>query len=275
MADLLDNPLVQAAVAPFLVAFVVAVCLWRTRLIGLALSAALLMVVGLTIGFSFEVLSGQRKLVLVAIAATLALPVLEFTPLLWRQRARWSAAAAAGVAAVWTVLRVLQQHEAASALAEGSAAAVYMALLVGSTQAVADDMAITAASALGLGLASSTLALFGASALLAQVGGSIAAASGAVLLLLTLLPRPERAPWTLAFPAAIACGLICLLAVFAGMLPWYCILPTLAVPWITRLTAGARLRPAWQANALAVGAALLPVAAGGLAAWLAGAANPV
>lgn len=55
MSDLFDHPAIQAGAAPFVVALVVAVRLRRTRLMGLAVSAAFMVLVALTVGYSFEV----------------------------------------------------------------------------------------------------------------------------------------------------------------------------------------------------------------------------
>lgn len=273
MNEMIDNPAIQAGAAPFLAALVVTAFLRRTRLQGLAVSAAFLVLVALTIGFSYEALTAQRKLVLLAVATAVLVPLLELSPVRGRKSVTIALAAAAALAGVWTVLRVLQQHETGAGLLAGAASALYMALLVASAQQAGGDPAAAAASSLGLGLATGALALLGASALLAQMGIAIAAGAGAVLLMLMVWRRREAAGWTLALPAAVMCGLIGLLAVFTGSLPWYCLPPVLGIPWAARLvpTAG---RPLWLGGTLAAIAALVPVSMAVALAWLVTSAAP-
>ena len=68
---------------------------------------------------------------------------------------------------------------------------------------------------------------------MAQAGIAIGASAGAVLLIQMLTGKPAPLGWTLALPANVVAGLVGLLAVFTGALPWYCLLPTLAIPWAT------------------------------------------
>jgi hypothetical protein len=48
------------------------------------------------------------------------------------------------------------------------------------------------------------------------------------------------------------------LAVFAGALPWFCLLPVLAAPWMARAFASRR-SPAWLAAIRGSALALLPM----------------
>ena len=79
MDELLNNPASQAGVVPFMVALVVAALLQRTRLIGLAIIGGLVAVVGLTMGFTFETLTGVRKLLLAVLMAGAVAGVIELT----------------------------------------------------------------------------------------------------------------------------------------------------------------------------------------------------
>lgn len=266
MNELLNNPAVQAGVAPFLAALVVAASLRRGRLLGLAVISAFFVLVALTIGFSFEALTAQRKLVALAIVVAALVPLMELAPAPTRKHLNVAIAAAAAIAGVWAVLRVLQQREAGVISLAGAAAGLYLAALVTSAQRAGDEPVAAAASSFGLGLANGALALLGASALLAQMGIAIAAGAGAVLLVLTLGRQVKPGGWTLALPAAVTCGLIGLLAVFTGSLPWYCLLPVLGVPWAARL-APITGRPLWLGGALAVTAALVPALMAVTLAW--------
>lgn len=258
MDELLQNPAVQAGVAPFVTALVATGLLMRTRFLGLAQIVGFAALVALAIGFSFESLTSTRKLVLVGLFTFLPVLLLELKDWSMRPVARSAVALLAGLAAVWVVLRLLQQKETTDALLAGAASALYLAALVESTLRVGSDSVRGAANGLVLGLASGALALLGASALLAQVGIAVGAAAGATLLVQMIAGRCTPAGATLSLPAGVVAGLVGLLAVFTGALPWYCLLPTLAIPWATRLVPVGS-RPVWLTAFLTAIVAFIPL----------------
>lgn len=258
MDELLQNPAVQAGVAPFVTALVATGLLMRTRFLGLAQIVGFAALVALAIGFSFESLTSTRKLVLVGLFTFLPVLLLELKDWSMRPVARSAVALLAGLAAVWVVLRLLQQKETTDALLAGAASALYLAALVESTLRVGSDSVRGAATGLVLGLASGALALLGASALLAQVGIAVGAAAGATLLVQMIAGRRTPAGATLSLPASVVAGLVGLLAVFTGALPWYCLLPTLAIPWATRLVPVGS-RPVWLTAFLTAIVAFIPL----------------
>ena len=266
MDHLLDNPAVQAGVAPFLVAFVAAALLRRSGLLGLVIGFALATVAALALGFSFGSLTAARKMVIVGLAASLLVLPLELTAIASRWPLRAALAAAAGVASVWMLWRVLQRMDVGLALAAGFAAAAYMVALVESGFAVRDDPVRSASVALMLGLAAGALCLLGASVTLMQVGVAVGAGAGATLLLQMICGRGAPLGWTLAWPAAVVAGLLGLLSVFTGELKWYCLLPMLGIPWAARLVP-AGPRPVWRDAVLASLAAMLPALIAVALAW--------
>ena len=274
MNELLDNPAVQAGVVPFVVGLVVAGLLHRTRLMGLAIGAGFASVIVLAIGFSFEPLTAMRKMVLCGAAACLLLLLLELRPVSPGLGVRVALAAAAAVAGVWVVLRVLLQQDTGPALLAAVGAAAYMAVLVdGGNHASADPVG-SAAAGLMMGLCAGVLALLGASASMAQVGIAIGAASGGALLVQMLTGKRPPLGWTLALPASVLAGLVGLLAVFTASLPWYCLIPTLAIPWATRFYPRAENRPVWLAAFLMAFLALIPVLVAVALAWFTASASP-
>ena len=268
MNELLTNPAIQAGVAPFLVALIVAALLYRSRLLGLAIGAAFFTVVFLAVGFSFDSLTSVRKMILVGTGATLLVLVLELASVQARAAVRAALAAVAAVATVWVIWRVLQQRDTGAALLAGAAAAAYIAALVESGNRLGSEPVRSACGALMLGLGSGVLALLGASASLAQVGIAIGAGSGAALLIQMLIGKRAPVGWTLALPAYVVAGLVGLLAVFTGALPWYCLLPTVAIPWATRLVPSGD-RPVWRTAFLSAFAALIPMLLAVALAWFA------
>ena len=264
MDELLSNPAIQAGVAPLLVALCVAAVLHRTRLSGLAVVAAFATVIALTVGHSYEVLTAVRKLILVGLASGLVLAFLEWRGAAASAPTRRVLAAAAGAGAVWVVWRVLQQQDTAKAVVYGAAAALYAALLVEASVRAAPNVISAAAASLILGLAAGILAILGASALLGLMGVATAAGAAAVLLVQIISSRRAPAGWTVALPGAVIAGLVGLLADFTGSLPWFCLLPTLAIPWATRLFAPSR-HSVWVTAAAAVAGVIPAGVAIGLA----------
>lgn len=152
MNELLTNPAIQAGVAPFLVALIVAALLYRSRLLGLAIGAAFFTVVFLAVGFSFDSLTSVRKMILVGTGATLLVLVLELASVQARAAVRAALAAVAAVSTVWVIWRVLQQRDTGAALLAGAAAAAYIAALVESGNRLGSDPVRSASGALMLGL---------------------------------------------------------------------------------------------------------------------------
>lgn len=272
MSDLLDNPAVQAGAAPFLVALVVAALLRRTGLIGLAIGGALATVAVLAVGFSFESLTAARKMVLVGLAASLLVIPLELSAVPSRWQLRAALAAAAGLASVWMLWRVLQRMDLTLALLAGLAAALFVAALVTSTFAVRDDPVRSTSVAWVLGLSVGMLCLLGASVTLMQVGVAVSAGAGAALLLQMAGGRRAPLGWTLAWPAAVVAGLLGLLAVFTGGLNWYCLLPLLVVPWAARSVPPAP-GPVWRSALLMSLASLAPASIAVALAWFGGSSS--
>ena len=273
MNDFLANPAVQAGLAPFVVALLLAAILLRSRLMGLAIGAGFATVVFLAIGFSFEPLTAVRKMILCGAGACAVLLLLELFEVAPRTAVRLPLALASGLAAVWVVSRVLQQQETGSALLAAVGAAAYVALLVdGSTRASHDPIAL-AASSLMMGLCVGVLALLGASASIAQLGIGIGAASGAALLVQMVCGRRAALGWTLALPAGLLSGLIGVLAVFIASLPWYCLLPTLLIPWAPRFYPTTAKRSVWVTGFLMAMLAFIPVLVAVALAWFTASAS--
>ncbi len=268
MTELLNNPAMQAGVLPFIVALIVAVLLHRSRLMGLAIGAGFFTVSFLALGFSFDSLTAVRKMILAGGGATVLVLLLELTGVQAKTPVRAALAAVAAVVAVWVIARVLQQREMGAAFLAGTASALYLAALVESGNRISSDSVRAASAALMLGLGCGVLALLGASASMAQAGIAIGASAGAALLIQMLTGKRAPTGWTLALPANVIAGLVGLLAVFTGALPWYCLLPTLAVPWATRLVPAEKW-PVWLTAFLSALAALVPMLLAVVLAWFA------
>ncbi len=266
MQELLHHPAVQAGVAPFAAALLAAAALRKTRQLGLAIVAAFLCATALTLGLGFESLTSMRKLVLVGVAVAVLGAVLEFIA----DRPRWihrvMVIAVTCLAVLWVLQRLLLQGEAAAATLAAAAATLYCVALLAGGERVSRDPVCVAAVTLVLGLASGALALFGASAQLAQLGIALGAGAGAALLVQMLSGAAAPVGWTLGLSAHIIAGLIGTLAVMTGSLPWYCLLPLPLVAWAARL-APVGARPVWQQAMLFAFFALVPALIAVVLAW--------
>lgn len=265
MDEFLAHPAVQAAVAPFLAALAVAAALRRTRLLGLAVAAAFAVAVGLTMGYSFEAFTAARKLELVGFATAILVVGLELGGVSRTASIRVFLSLAVAASAVWVLWRVLQQQEPFNAVIKALASGAFAAMLLESDLRLSGDRIRSATSALMLGLAVGAISILGASVVLGQLGIAVAAGAGAALLVLMRGAQRETG-WTFILPAAIIAGLTGLVAVFTASLPWFCLLPLLAIPWATRLVPQ-DLDRLWRTAFLTSLAALVPVALAVVTAW--------
>ena len=272
MTDLLDNPAVQAAAIPFIVALVFAFALAGTRFLALAVVSGLAVVLALTVGFSFEPFTSVKKLIVAVFAFTAAGVALEAAGFGARRAIVSALAGAAGLAGMWVVQRVVQQLDPAAAWTAGIGTFAFVAATTGSAVTASANSSLRGAVVGAcLGWGSGVLALLGASALLAQLGLAIGTASAAVALVQMIRGREAPLGWTLVVPAVVAAATIGVLASATGELRWYCLLPLPFSPLAARLVPP--LRRPWQ-QAFAQGfAALVPVAVAVGLAWLSAASS--
>jgi hypothetical protein len=267
MDQLITHPAVQAALAPFVAALVVAVALRHTQLLGLAVVFAFAAAVGLTMGYSFETFTAARKLEVIGFSTAILVMGLAAAGAKRTRRARLALDLAVAATVPWLLWRVLQQQELSSAVLKGLASAAFAGLLLDAALRHGEDRIGSAMTAMMLGLTAGSLAVLGASVVLGQLAIAVAAGGGAVLLVL-LTAKTSQAPWSFILPASVICGLASLLAVFTGSLPWFCLLPVLAIPWATGLVPQ-DLDRRWRTALLTLLASLLPAALAIGTAWFA------
>ena len=232
MQGILSHPAVQGGLAPFVVALIVAELLQRLRLSGLAIVAGFAVTVYLVSDFSIEPLTAVRKMVLLGLlAAPLALVLIRsnWPPL------RWILTVLGGVAGAWVVSHILQQQDLSHALLLGSGCAVYVGWQIFWMDTLRDSPARAGSAGMALGLGTGGSALLGASALLAQLSLSLAAAAGAYLLLQAVANSRLPCGRIFTLPLATIAGVSGCLAVLTAQLPWY-VLPVLgAIPLLAKI----------------------------------------
>lgn len=268
MPSLLEDPAVQAGVAPLLAAMLVGGALLRTRFAWLAIVAALATAIALASGITFSPLTAARKVLLLVLAAPVVGIALDAR--LGATAARTGAAIAAlfGLASAWVYWSVLSQREAGEALALGGGVALFVAAMVALTLRLRDDGVAGGAATLGLGLAVGASAFVSASAGNLTNGIALAAGGGAMLLLQFVAKRAVTPGYLGMLAAGLAAALFAATTFVLAELRWF-VLPLLGLPPLAAALPIARERPLRvrlvATSALALGAAAVPV----LAAWLA------
>jgi hypothetical protein len=266
MPDLLNDPMVQAGVAPFAVALAVAGLLAQVRLAGLAglaLVAGLVTTLMLTTGISFTPLSASRKVLLLVLLAPVVGLVLDSAGVRHKAAAP-VLAVLLGVAVAWVFQSVLSQADVPQALLMGGGVGMFVALMVGLTLRLRDDGPAAAAATLGLGLAVGVSALLSASIGTLMNGMALAAGGGALLLLQFVRARPLAIGWTGTLTTGGAAGLFAAGTFMLAELRWPALALLLAVPAAAGLPLFAQRAPRLRVallGLLAGAAALLPIAA--------------
>lgn len=244
MEELLANPAVQAGVAPFLAALIVAVALSPLRLGGLAVIAAFLVCIHFVTGIQFTPLTATRKILILAIAAAAIGPLLDFALKPTRIGVALIALAAAG-GALWAFWPVIMQKPGTQAWLFGGSAAVALAVMVGFAQAqLAGDGIRAGAAALALGLGAGIAAVFAASLSYGLYGIALGAGAGGFLLPQMIRGKKAAAGATFTVPAMLIGGLVAVGAMLLAQLPWISVLILALVPVAVRLP-GPEKAPVW------------------------------
>jgi len=267
MDELLHNPAIQAGVAPFAAAVVVAAVLARTRFAWLAVVAGYAAMVALTTGFSFAPLSASRKVLLLVLLAPLPGLALDLVAPRAR-RLGFALALLAGGAALWSFSTVLVQREPGPALASGALVAACAAGLVWLTTRLRADGVAAGAAGLGLGVASGVSALLSASIGYLTSGIAIAAASGAMLLVQVVARRAIAPGLAGTLWLGLSSALVASATLMTAELPWYALPAMLLVPAVVALVAKARL-PLFGRALICAAAALVAAAVPVGASWVA------
>jgi hypothetical protein len=231
----MDNVLVQSAVIPLVVGLVAALALRPTGApwAGLGFTLAFGSAAYLIAGFQLLPLTSTRKILAAAALAVLVAVVLE-ARVRDRRIRLWLPTAAAAAAALWVIWPVILRSEGAEAAWVALPALAYAAWLTAGVELLASRPVKAAVAALMLAVGTGVSALLGASALMGQLGGAVAAAVGAYVMV--FLWRGEFAPGrTLALPATLLCALIGVAAVHYASLPWYSLAPLALIPLLARL----------------------------------------
>lgn len=270
MQEWLNHPAVQSGLAPFVAALITAELLQRVRLSGLAVIAGFTITVYLVSDFAISPLTTTHKIIWLGIGSSLAGVALGvFNWSVWRP----ILTVAAGAAAIWVGLRVLQQPPLGVAMQRGAGCALYLAWLAFWMDGLRDDPVRAGSAGVALGLGSGTAVLFGGSALLGQFGLSLGAAAGAYLLIQMISNSRLPCGRSFTLPLSLISGLIASFAALTTQLPWYALLPLAAIPLAAKIPVPEK-RALWVQSLLLSLATLVCAAASIYLTWNVAGAPP-
>lgn len=236
MQDLLQNPMIQAGVAPLAVALGLGAVLWRTPLAWFAVTVAYATAVALSTGIGFTPLTAGRKVVLLVLLAPLVGLVLDRLGRRAPRALPWLVGLLAGLAAPWVFASVLAQREGIAGVGSAALLVLTVGIGVALTIRLRDAGAQAGAAGVGMGLAVGVAALLSASVGYLVSGIATAAGAGALLLLQFVRARENRPGFVGALPIGLGLNLFAAATAMLAQLPWFA-LPLL---WLVPLAAALR-----------------------------------
>jgi len=273
MDELLNNPLFQSALLPFVVSLVVAVILrphgWVWA--GLSAVAGFAASVYLLTDFRFFPLSSHRKILLLGGGAVILGMVLDLLP--WRRITPALLFVAAVAATLWIVWPRFRAFDGWQLWALAIAGPTYVAWLVVSCEALRHKSLQADSVVFALSLGTGLSALLGATALYGQLGSAIAAAVGARLFL-QIIGKPIVAGSIMLVPLVAVLALLGLGAVVYAKLPWYCLISLALIPVMARIPLSANM-PRLLHIVISVLITLLPAALAVFLTWREAGAPPL
>jgi hypothetical protein len=260
----LNDPMVQASLAPFLAGLIVTLALFKLRLGGLAAVAGFCTTAYLAGALSFTPLNATRKIMLLGVVAP-ALGLLADLAFRASRMTEYVLGLAFGAASLWVFSTVLVQKPPMQMVAAGCGLVVFAAWTIGWTASLQRNSVRAGAAGLGLGLGAGFAALMAATASFAQYGMGLGAASGAFLLVQMILGRHIEAGLTFCLTVGVLGALIAAAAHLLAGLGWTELAILAAVPIAARLPVPMR----WPVWAQAILLSLYTLACGAAAAYMA------
>lgn len=235
MSAWLNHPAVQSALIPFVIAFVVA---WLLRphggaLAGLALAIACGVAVYLIAGFHWMPFTSTRKVILAGAAAVALGLVIELF-LRGRVSRYWLLALFGAAAALWLIWPLALNKQGKELWLFSVPALAYAAWLAVGLEGLNARPVNLVVGSLALSVATAFAALLGASALLGQLGGAVAAATGAFAIVFLLSGEFEPRS-VFSAPVAIASALLGIAAMAYARLPWTALAALAAIPLLAQI----------------------------------------
>ena len=274
MDELLTNPVFQTAIVPFITALIAGLVLNRFGWYwgGLTIVIGFIACAWLITDLKLFPLSSTRKIVmlgLIAVAVGIALDVYAGA----RRFIPYALFISGVVAVLWVIWPVLMRKEGPEFWLLAAGTSVYAGWLMATMENLRLQPSRAGSAALSLGIGTGVSAVMGASALLGQLASSIAAASGAYLLLSLFFPKLSAGS-ILTTPVALLCGLFGIAGHVYATLPWYT-LPLLAIIPLLACIPLPEQKPSWMKMMLLVLATMPAAIAAITIAWWVEGAPPI
>lgn len=266
MQELLQNPMVQAGVAPLLVALLVALVLWRSRHAWVAAIAAYAVGMALSAGLGFTPLTAGRKVMLLVLVSPLLGIALDRMAV-----ARWRAlpavlSALGGLATLWIFASLLAQREGVDRLLAGAGLVTFVGGFLYLSLRLREQGTAAAAHGIASGLGVGVAALLSASIGYLTGGVALAAGTGALALLQFVFNRAAPPGFTGALSLGLAPALFASATVMLAQLPWFA-LPLLAAVPVAASLAAVRVQAVRTQLVVAAAAAVAAALPFVLVAW--------
>lgn len=240
MDQILNRPEIQSAVLPFIVSL--SLCFGLKKITASAwiwaVFVAFLVSAGLINGLTITPLTGTRKIILLILASFIVAALIHHgvRSISLQRFGLWVLGIVALIWVFWKVMARMDAPEIAVFLGAGIGLVLW---LLWAFDRIGNNETQLHAAGFSLLLGTGLSATLGASALLGQLGLSLAAASGAVLLAWVLTGKavaPANSNrLTPTLPYALATALLGLAAVIFASLPWYTLIPLASIPLVTSL----------------------------------------
>jgi len=240
MDQILNRPEIQSAVLPFIVSL--SLCFGLKKITASAwiwaVFVAFLVSAGLINGLTITPLTGTRKIILLILASFIVAALIHHgvRSISLQRFGLWVLGILALIWVFWKVMARMDAPEIAVFLGAGIGLVLW---LLWAFDRIGNNETQLHAAGFSLLLGTGLSATLGASALLGQLGLSLAAASGAVLLAWVLTGKavaPANSNrLTPTLPYALATALLGLAAVIFASLPWYTLIPLASIPLVTSL----------------------------------------
>ena len=241
MSDFLSNPFMQSSVVPFLIAIVIGLVTsrWAPTWTGLSVMIAFLASAYLIAGFQLSPLTSTRKILLIGVFSLAVGIVLDRVPP-GKRIINILLVVFSAITVLWIMWPLLARAQGQVIWWQALAAIAYTAWCLLWFHRDSKRSIPLVSGILVLAAGSGIAATVAATALLGQLVSTIAAACGALWLLLLL--REFRPGMQLSLPAVILSSLFGIAAVFYARLPWSSLAWLALVPVLSSLPAMGKIR---------------------------------
>lgn len=266
MQELFQNPMVQAGVAPLVVALVVALALWRTRHAWVAVVAAYAVAMALSTGIAFTPLTAGRKAMLLVLLSPLLGAVLDRLDAARLRVLPAVLSVCAGLATLWVFASLLAQREGSDRLLASAGMVAFVGGFLYLSLRLREQGAASGGHGIAAGLGVGVAALLSASVGYLTGGVALAAGTGALVLLQFAFNRAAAPGFSGMLPLGLAPALFATATVMLAQLPWYA-LPLLAAVPVAASLAAARVQAVRTRLVVATAAAAVAALPFVLVAW--------